>query len=187
MRRFSTLIPVVIIGLFMFARSVKAAQSYAPPLHTGDVFPQISGETLTSKSLTLPATAVDKAAVLVFSFTRKAGQDAHSWNEHLFKDFPNAIPIYGVIELESAPKLFRGMAIAGIKSSMPLSEQDRNIVLYQNEKLWKRRLAVSNESRAYVVFLGSDAHIEWMNSGAFTDAEYARLKSHISGLLQSHP
>ena len=91
----------------------------------------------------------------------------------LSKDFPNAAAIYGVILLESAPKLFRRMAVAGIMSSMPLSVQDRTIVSYQDERLWKQRLAVFDDSRAYVVFLGPRGHIQWMNSGAFTDVEYA--------------
>ena len=183
MRRFSTLVSLVMVGLL--GRPVNAAQSNAPPLHVGDVFPQFSGQTFTGKSVTLPATTVDKPAVLVFSFSRKAAQDARLWNEHLSKDFPNVISVYGVIEMESAPKLFRGMAVSGIKSSMPISVQNRTIVLYRNEKLWKGRLAVSDGSRAYVVLLAPDRHIEWMNSGAFTDAEYARLKRDVLGILRS--
>ena len=171
----------------LLGRPVNAAQSNAPPLHVGDVFPQFSGQTFTGKSVTLPATTVDKPAVLVFSFSRKAAKDARLCNKHLSKDFPNAISVYGVIEMESAPKLFCGMAVSGIKSSMPISVQNRTIALYRNEKLWKGRLMVTNNSRAYVLPLGPAGHIRWMNSGAFTAAEYARFKRDVSGLLQSPP
>jgi len=58
---------------------------------------------------------------------------------------------------------------------------------YQDEDLWKHRLAVTNDRRAYVLPLGPDCDIRWINSGAFTDADYAHLKNEISVLLQSHP
>jgi hypothetical protein len=60
-------------------------------------------------------------------------------------------------------------------------------VLYQDEKLWKLRLAVSDSNRAYVVLLAADGHLRWSNSGAYSDSEYARLKSEIELLLQRHP
>lgn len=168
-----------LVSLAVFARPVDAAQSDLPSLHAGDLFPQVSGQTLTGKSLTLPAAAAGRDALLVFSFTRKAGNDARSWNEHLIRDFPNSFPIYTVILLESAPKLFRGMAVSGIRSSMPPSLQDRTIILYRDEKLWKQRLAVADDSRAYVLLLGPSGHISWTNSGAFSDAAYASLRSRL--------
>ena len=185
MWRFSTL--VLFIICLMLVRPGNAAQSNAPPLRAGDVFPQFSGRTLTGKFVTSPVTGMDKAAALVFSFSRKAAHDARLWNEHLSEDFPNLIPVYGIVELESAPKLFRGMAVAGIKSTMPISVQNRTIVLYRDEKLWKGRLAVFDDSRAYVILLASDGHIRWINSGSFTETEYARLKHDLLGTLQSHP
>ena len=178
MQPFSTFI-VLIVSLLTLVLQVNAAQPNAPPLHTGDMFPQFSGQTLTGKSLTLPLTAADKPVVLVFSFSRKAGQDARLWNEHLSKDFPNAVSAYGVILLESAPKLFRGMAVSGIKSSMPLSVQDRTIVLYQDERLWKQRLDATDTNHAYVLLLGSSGQICWTNSSAFSDIAYARLKKQL--------
>ncbi|MGI0133448.1 MAG: hypothetical protein ACREBW_00620 [Candidatus Micrarchaeaceae archaeon] len=171
MRRFSTLVPLIVCA--MLVRPVNAAQSNAPPLHTGDLSPQFSGQTITGKSRILPTTGIDKPAVLVFSFRKKAAQDARLRNEYLSKDFPNVTPVYGVVELESAPKFFREMAVADIKSSMPISVQNRPIVLSRDEKPWKGRLTVSDHSRAYVLLLGSGGHIRWMNSGMFADAEYA--------------
>jgi hypothetical protein len=178
MQRLSIIIALS-AGFAMLARPVDAAQSDVTPLHAGDRFPQLSGQTLTDKSLTLPAAAAGRDAVLVFSFTRKAGNDARAWNEHLSRDFPNTIPIYTVILLESAPKLFRGMAVSGIRSSMPPSLQDRTIVLYRDEKLWKQRLAVADDSRAYVLLLEPSGHISWTNSSAFSDAAYASLRSRL--------
>jgi ATP10 protein len=166
---------LLMFGLLVLTRSVDAGQPEAGPLHPGELFPTISGITLSGRLLELPAAASGKPAVVIFSFSRTAGKDAHLWNEHLARGFSNAVPGYELIVMESVPKLFRGMAMSGIRSSMPPSMQDRTVVLYQDEKLWKRRLAVSDNNRAYVVLLGPDGHLRWSNSGAYTDSEYARL------------
>jgi hypothetical protein len=177
---------LLMLGFLVFTPLVNAGQSEAGSLHAGELFPTISGITLSGKLLELPAAASGKPAVVVFSFSRTAGKDAQLWNEHLAKGFSTALPSYDVIVMESVPKLFRGVAISGIRSSMPPSMQDQTIVVYQDEKLWKLRLAVFDNSRAYVVLLGPDGRLRWSNTGAYTDAEYARMKNAIELLLQAH-
>jgi hypothetical protein len=151
------------------------------------MFPQFSGQTLTGKSMELPTAAMGKPAVVIFSFSKTAGKDARSWNERLSRDFPKDVPSYTIILLESVPKLFRGMAVSGIKGSMPILLQDRTSVLYRDETLWKQRLAFSDDSRAYVILLGPDGRIRWSSEGAFTEPSYARLKDQLEKLLLPHP
>jgi hypothetical protein len=169
---------VLIAGLLILTPLANPAQNKAA-LQIGDPFPQLTGQTLTNKSLDLPAGAAGKPAVVVFSFTRTAGKDARVWNEHLSKDFSSVVPDYDVIVLESVPKLFRGMAVSGIRSSMPLPLQDRTIVLYNDEALWKARLAGSDYNRAYVVLLAPDGHIRWISTGAFTADSYTQFKNEV--------
>jgi hypothetical protein len=159
----------------------------ASPLLAGDPFPRCTEQTLTGKPLDLPAAAAGRPALVVFSFSRAAGKDASLWNERLSRDFPNAVNAYTIILLEAVPKLFRGKALSGIKSGMPLFIQDRTIVLYHDEDLWKQRLAVYDDSRAYVVLLDLGGHIRWNNSGAFSESEYARLKNELERLLPPRP
>lgn len=186
MNRFSRCIAMA-IGLLTSALPLHAGQLLSAPLQMGSVFPALSGRTVTNRPLTLPGSSMEKPTVLVFSFSRTAGKDARLWNEHLAKDFADSVSAYGVIQLESAPKIFRGLAISGIKSSMPVSVQNRTIVLYRDEQLWRQRLAVKDESRAYVVLLDRSGTICWMNSGAFSDNTYGILKAKLAALLQSHP
>ena len=174
------------IGLITSAVPLHAAPSQSE-LQVGSAFPAFSGRTITDYSLTLPASPTDKPTVLVFSFSRTAGKDARLWNEHLAKDFPYTVSAYGVIQLESAPKLIRRLAISGIKSSMPVSVQNRTIVLYRDDQLWKQRLGVKDESRAYAVLLDRSGTICWINAGAFSDGTYLSLRAKISTLLWQHP
>lgn len=181
MRRFATLIPLFASLLFLLPNDAVRASTAS--LHPGDVFPRFSAQTMTGRTVTLPAIGADKASVLVFSFTRTASEDARRWNERLSRDSAGTVPPYGILELQSVPRLFRGVVLAGIRSSTSPSVQDRTILLFQNEDVWRARLAVSDASRAYVLLLGPDGRILWTNSGAFSDAEYARLKSVLDGRL----
>jgi len=40
------------------------------------------------------------------------------------------------------------MALSGTKTALPLSMQDRTVVMYKDEVLWKERLEVSDERKA---------------------------------------
>lgn len=186
MKRFSIFILAAIV-LLILVRSAYAFQPNTVRLHKGAVFPKLSGQTITGRAVSLSGATTDKPIVLVFSFSRTASKDAQQWNDRLAKDFPNTIYAFGVIQLESAPKILRRLAVSGIKSSMPVSAQNRAIVLYRDEELWKQRLAVTDESRAYVVALDQPGTIYWLNSGVFSDAAYATLKNKIETLLQARP
>jgi ATP10 protein len=163
----------------LFTLLLRPAQSDTSSLQPGQVLPQFSGETLTGKSMALPAAARGEPALVVFSFSKAAGNDSRSWSQRLSRDFAAAVPIYTIIELESVPKLFRGMALSGIKGSIPAPIQERTIVLYRDEALWKQRLAFSDGNRAYVILLDPDGRMRWSNQGLFTETSYAQLKDQV--------
>jgi hypothetical protein len=173
-------------GFLIPALWLQPAPSDVSPLQRGQTLPQISGQALTGRSVELPAAASGKATVVIFSFSKTAGNDARSWNERLARDFPKDVPSFTIIMLESVPKLFRGMALSGIKSSMPIAMQDRTLVLYRDEALWKQRLAFSVDSHAYVILLGPDARIRWRSEGAFTEDAYAQMKDQLARMLPPH-
>ena len=162
----------------------NGAPSVATPLHTGEEFSQLSGQTLTGRTLELPSMTAGKPAVVVFSFTRSAGKDARSWDEHLSQDFPG-LSINTIILLESVPSLFRGRALSGIKSGIPSSIQDQTVVLYKDEELWKRRLDVTDENCAYLLLLGPDGLIRWKTTACFSQGTYVQLQGEVRK-LQGH-
>lgn len=148
----------------------------------GTQLPALSGQTLTGQSLDLPAMAAGKAAVIIFSFNREAGKDAEQWNKQLTAGLPAVGPAYTVILLESVPRLFRGMAVSGIKSGMPPATQQRTTILYKDEALWKQRLGVTDDTRAYVLVIRPDARIAWQSNAAYSDAGFAALKSMVQSM-----
>jgi hypothetical protein len=173
-----TIFLLFVIGALTLTPGISTAQSATAPLHTGDEFPHFSGRTLTGKMLELPFPPGGPSTMVVFSLSRAGGTDAGVWSEHVSKDFPQ-LPICTIMLLEPVPRFIRGMMVSGIKSGMPPSIQDRAVALYKDEALWKQRLTVTDDSRAYVLLLGPNGHIQWSNTGAYSDVAYAQLGSAV--------
>lgn len=166
------------VVLMMFLSAAASGQPVTSHLEPDDTLPMLGGQALTGKWLDLPAAAGDSPAAVILSFSRAGGRDAQNWTQHLSKDYPH-LAIYTVIFLESVPRLFRSVAVSGIRDGMPLFMQDRTILLYQDEILWKQRLQVTDESRASVILLGPRGHIQWIVSGPFADPLYLALSKQI--------
>ena len=164
----------------LFVLPAMLAQSVAP-LHLGDALPDVIGQNPSGTPAHLSTQVAGKVAVVVFSFSKSGGKDTQLWNKNLSREFGSdrSVGLSTVIMLESAPRILRGLIVSKLKKEMPVA-----IVSYENEKLWKQRLGVADDSHAYVVLLKPDGKILWMNSGAFSDAEYKDLKTNIQ--KQSH-
>jgi ATP10 protein len=168
------------ISLFLLSAhsAAQPGQSYLKP---GDILPPLAGQALTGKWLDIALVFGDNPAVVVFSFSRAGGRDAQLWTQRLLKDDPH-LAIYIVIFLESVPGLFRVMAVSGIKDGIPPALQDRTILLYRDEDLWRQRLQVANERHACVMLLGPIGRVRWMTSGPFADALYLEFSKSVRAL-----
>lgn len=180
----STILSALAFGLFV--PLTMQAQSVAP-LHLGDALPDVIGQNLSGTPAHLATETAGKVAVVVFSFSKSGGKDTQLWNKNLLRDFgsDHSVELSTVIMLESAPRLLRGMIVSRLKKDMPPALQSTTIVSYENEKLWKQRLAVTDDSHAYVVLLKPNGNIRSMKSAALSDAEYKELKTKIQEECQS--
>jgi hypothetical protein len=168
-------------GAFPFAPEAQSEKSVERVLKPGDTLPQLAGQSLTGKPVDLPSGMGDGQIVLIVSFSHSAGRDSQNWGEHLSKDYPH-LNIYNAIFLEAAPKLVRPMAVSGIKSGMPPFIQDRAVIFYKDESLWKQRLEIKDDSWARVIVIDPGGRIRWISPGPFGDAVYQALGKEIQTL-----
>lgn len=157
--------------------SMATAQSHE--LSVGDVFPYFSAQTVTGKPLSLPKATAGKTALVICTFGRASGKDGQIWNIHLAQDLPSPVSNYTIIFAELVPKMFQGRALSGIRSGMPQEMQDRAILELQDEQKWRTTLGVRDDRRAYLLLLGSDGRIVWKNASAFTESDYALVRSRL--------
>jgi hypothetical protein len=147
-------------------------------LEPGDALPPLAGLTLAGKRLDLPTAAGGNVSVIIFSFSRSGGRDAQNWAQQLAKDDVH-LPIYTVIFLESVPRMFRPIAVSGIRSGMPPAMLGHTLLLYQQQTSWEQRLHVTDERHAIVLVLDQSGRIRWISMGPFADSPYLRLRKEV--------
>jgi hypothetical protein len=167
------------IRSFLIQLSLTVVTASAAALPIGEVLPSLSSETMSGKRIELPAADAGRVRVLVFSFSREAGSDSHLWDDRLAKESLASVS-YRVIVLESVPRLFRGMAVAGIKSSMPRTLWDRTVLMYKDEAVWKQRLAVANDKHAYLLLIDGEGRVRWTGSQPFSERAFTELKEALA-------
>jgi hypothetical protein len=160
----------------------QVAAMTAAQLKPGDMMPALSGETLSAKTIQFPMANPGAARLLVFAFSREAGNDSRLWSEHLAKnqDTAGTVIVFRVILLQSVSRLFRGAAVSGVKSSVPQSLWDRTILTFRDEGLWKQYLAVSDTKCSYLLLLDGDGRVRWVSSGPYTDTRYGDLRKELN-------
>jgi hypothetical protein len=159
--------------------SATAQLTRGDSLRLGDLFPPLAGPALSGRQLAVPDTTSSRFTAVVFGFSREGGDDAGRWKERLTSDSATRGRVDAVVvaELGGAPRFMRGLIARGIKRGTPPNARDQMMVLDHDDALWKRRLAVSETSRSYVVLLAPNGRIRWLSDGAYDDARFARLRN----------
>jgi ATP10 protein len=161
--------------------SLATSLARGDALRPGDLFPQLVGEALSGESIVVPDTTSGRFTVVALTFSRSAGDDAQRWRERLASDpaMHDLVRVLTVAELEGAPRLMRGLITRAIRRGTTPSLRAQTMVLDRDEGLWKRRLAVSETSRAYVVLIAPNGRIRWVSDGPYDGARFAALRSQL--------
>jgi hypothetical protein len=152
-----------ILGLVALAAMAVAAE----PL------PRTEAETLSGRKVAMPDLFGGKPAVLVWSFSKEAGEKTAAWMAPLAKEGVNA---YSVAMLEAAPRFVRGFIKSGMKQGMTPQQQDRMLLLYAGEKAWRTRLGLKDEKQLIVVVVNARGEAVWAHEGAYDGRKLAEVK-----------
>jgi len=150
--------------ILLFAAAGLLGQSAA--------LPATPGETLSGKRIVLAEALRGHAAVLVMSFSRDAGKECDLWGRLVRADpAMSGVAVVQVAMLERAPGFVRGVIKNGLRKGLSAAEQDRSVILTQDEKLWRSYLGVTVDRDPYVVLLDAAGQVRWRGHGAARDQE----------------
>ena len=143
-----------------------------------ETLPQIEGENLMGRKIVLPEAAAGHRAILVIGFSHASQGQTKAWAERLDREFPNPsmVTVYPLAVLEAVPRLVRGMASHGIKSSTPKEQRDRFLLVYQKEAELKMAAGFTAPDDAYILLLDASGAIRWRFHGPVTDSAIAELQ-----------
>jgi hypothetical protein len=143
-----------------------------------EVFPTVEGENLLGRKVVLPEAVQGHPAVLVIGFTHASQAQTRTWSERLAPEFET----WSIALLEDAPRLVRGMAVAGIKSSVAQNQRDHFLILVHHEKELKASAGFETPNDAYVVLTDQQGAIRWRFHGSFNESALAELKTQVAAL-----
>ena len=145
----------------LIALAEAAMHAQAPAL------PTTAGETLSGKKIVLADAVRGHAAVLVAGFSHDGGIACGDWMKAIRADAALAgVDVYEIAMLEGAPGIIRGMIKGGMRKGMSIAEQERSVVLTQDDKLWEKFFDVSNTKEPQVILLDAKGNVEWRGHGA---------------------
>lgn len=129
--------------------------------------PATAGETLSGKHIVLADAVRGHAAVLVAGFSHEGGTRTGDWMKAVRADSAlSGVEAYQVAMLGGAPSFIRGTIKSGMRKGMSSAEQDRLVVLTQDQDQWKKYFDVSDDKVAYVVLLDAKGNVVWHAHGS---------------------
>jgi hypothetical protein len=142
------------------------------PLCFGQGIPATAGETLTGKNIVLANEVRGHRAVLIAGFSHDGGVRSGEWVKAIHADGAFAgIPVYQIAMLASAPAFVRGMIKSGMKKGMSPEEQDRTVVLIEDQKRWQEFFQVSTDKDPYCMLIDAAGKVLWVGHGSATQLE----------------
>jgi hypothetical protein len=133
-------------------------------------FPAIDAQNARDHHMKFPD---GKAAVVVIGFTHASQNQTKAWSQRLAGQYN----LWSIAVLEDVPRLVRGMANHGIKSSVPAGQRDQFLLVYKGEKELKDAAGFSTPDDAYILVVDKSGGIKWKFHGPVTDAAMQQLKT----------
>lgn len=141
--------------------------------------PTTAGETLSGKRIVVADAVRAHRTVLVAGFSHDGGIACGDWMKAIRGDAALAgVEVYEIAMLEGAPGIFRGMIKSGMRKGMTSAEQERSVVLTQDDKAWERYFAVSNAQEPQLMVLDAEGTVVWRGHGTASALE-AELRNAV--------
>jgi hypothetical protein len=134
--------------------------------------PRAEGESLTGQKALLPDSLQGKVSVVVWSFSREAGEQVEKWVAPLARDRVN---VWSAAVIEAAPRLIRPMIRASMRRASPQPFHERFLCITRGEKDLRQALAVRNDKIPYVTILSPDGAVLWQHAGPYNESAWTEL------------
>lgn len=175
----------LVVTLALVAIVPTAVDQGAATIAMRAPLPRVEGETLSGKPLVLPDSVKGRIGLLVFSFSREAGGAARCWNDTYARigmaDADAAM--FDILMLADIPLIVRGLAVAGIKSGVPVALHDRTVKVFTDDDAWRARLGVQSPNTPHLVLVDRASRVRWLYSAPCDGAGEQRLREQLKALL----
>lgn len=138
--------------------------------------PRTEGKSLSQKPVVVADAIKGRAALLIVTFSKSAGEKATAWTKTLqAKGVNDKSAIYQVAQLEDVPRFFRKLAISGMRKGIPVSYYDTFVILISDTQLWKDFVSFIREDDPYLVLVDALGQVRHKLSGEMNDERLKQI------------
>jgi hypothetical protein len=150
-----------------------------PALVPGTPLPVLQTTSLAGESVALPADAVERPVILVFSFSKEAAEITSEWVDACVaaskQPGGETLACYDVRMLEEVPEFLRSMMERSMKKQLGVDRQRRTLLAYARNDAWRSRLGARDSASASVVACDATGAVRLTATGPFIAAEMRAL------------
>lgn len=178
MKQLNLIVTLIFLSLFSFAQK-------------GKIFPVVSGETLTSKKVTVPSSTKGKYTLIGVAYSKKSDELLKGWYSPLYNTFispPTSslfpqddydINMYFIALMKGIYKVADNTITKKMKKGIDKKFHD-NILIYQGKiKEYKKELRLGEKDLPYFFVLDKNGKIVYHTSGAYSDKKKFNIQSAI--------
>ncbi|WP_020533707.1 hypothetical protein [Flexithrix dorotheae] len=165
-------------------------QSFA---QRGKVFPQITGETLSDKSMTLPSDTRGKYTLVGMAYSKKSDNLLKQWFSPLHQTFIDPpkndlfpdddgydVNMYFVALLKGIYKTANGTITKKMKAGIQPKFHDNTMIYQGSIKEYKKQLKLGEKDLPYFFVLDKNGNIVYHTSGAYSDKKLYEIMSAVT-------
>ncbi|MFA9372097.1 MAG: hypothetical protein ACERIH_10345 [Labilibaculum antarcticum] len=156
-------------------------------LKSGDLFPQIEGELLSSKMVTLPGHCKGKVSVLLIAFKRGTQPQIDEWTKPLMKEF-SIHSDFRCIEVPMISNLYNWMSHYidnGMRSGLAESMHKNVMTYYGPLGSYLHYFDVQDKKLCYLFLLDKEGIIQFIAKGEPNPDNLSDLLQKIKILLET--
>jgi hypothetical protein len=152
----------------------------------GTVFPDIKGETLDNKTVSIPVDTKGKSTLVCMSYSADAEKDLRTWYEPTYDKFIAQTEMFSYdINLYFIP-MFTGVnavAAGPAKKQMQKDVQadlQPHVMFYSGEiQTYKEKLKMDDPKLPYIFVLDKDGKIIYETTGAYSEEKMDEIDEHL--------
>jgi len=156
------------------------------PIQKGKQFPELSGETLDGKNITLPGAAKGKKTLIGMAYSAKAEEALNSWYQPVYDKFIAKLGMFDKgydINLYFVP-MYVGLKQAAYEASLKeLKKSSRKdlfpyILFYKGElEPYGSSLKMDDKAEAYFFVLDEQGKIIYSTTGMYNDSKMEEIEA----------
>lgn len=162
--------------IILLSLSMLASVALTAPV--GEIFPELKGETLSDKTVSIPNDTKGKSTIICLAWSDEAERDLKTWYEPTYDKFIAKTELMADaydVNLYFVP-MFTGPKVAAAASAKTQMKKDvqadiqPHIIIYKGEiDSYKEKLKMDDKKKPYVFVLDKTGKIVYVTSGAYTE------------------